>query len=250
MVSSAQYFCYVEPNRLSLVGNNAVSLVIPLASDLVSDLEMVDREKLIAFVGQLLQANSILPGSVTFLLAPENLFEQDLSAVAPKDVDTFVQKFTDSVPFETVASKRISVEGKLRLVAANKDIIDGIEKAFEKKGFTTSSFVPYTVIQATIPELAQSVDPGIIFSKLDSFRQYSFTEDIVKPTNFEKKTGLKGRRDMILLGVFGVLMVILVFMVLFNFVFVQKPAPVVQPTTNQNKPVVFPTQPQATQSGQ
>lgn len=242
MAATAQYFCYVETNKLSLIGNNGISLVIPLSSDLVSDLEVVDREKLIAFVGQLLQANAVPVGSVSFLLAPENLFEQDLSAVAPKDVDVFSQKFLDSVPFETVASKRISVEGKLRLVAANKDVIDGMQKAFEKKGFTAVCFVPYTVIQATVPELAQSVEPNTIFSKLESFKQYSLTEDIIRPTNFEKKTGLKGRRDMILLAVFGVLMVILVIMVLSSMVFAPPPKKITPVQVSQPaKALVFPT---------
>src|SRR5258706_4199359 len=122
------------------------------------DLEVVNREKLIAYVGQFLQANSVPAGVITFLLAPESLFEQDLSTIAPKDVDVFAQKFLDSVPFETVASKRIVVNGKLRVVAANKDVIDGLKKAFEKKGFTPIAYVPYTVIQATVPELANALD--------------------------------------------------------------------------------------------
>src|SRR4029079_17052002 len=98
MPASAQYFCYVESSRLSLFGNNGVTLAIPIAPDIMSDLELVSREKLIAYLGQVLQANAVPVGAVTFLLAPEGLFEQDLSAVQPKDVDAFVQKFTDSVP--------------------------------------------------------------------------------------------------------------------------------------------------------
>lgn len=250
MPATAQYFCYVESNRLSLFGNNGLSLAIPIAPDIMSDLELVDREKLLTYVGQFLQANAVFAGTITFLLSPEGLFEQDLSAIAPKDVDTFAQKFLDSVPFETVVSKRIVVGGKLRLVAANKDVLEGLKKAFERKGFTPVAYVPYTVVQATVPELANSLDQNIIFGKLDSFKQYSLTEEIIRPTNFEKKTGLKGRRDIVLLGVFGVLVVVLLVMVASTFTSTPKPKSIVQPTTTQTNPVIFPTQSQATPSSQ
>ncbi|HYK08693.1 MAG TPA: hypothetical protein VEW42_04310 [Candidatus Eisenbacteria bacterium] len=248
MPASAQYFCYVESNRLSLFGNNGVTLAVPIAPDVMSDLEVVSREKLIAYIGQFLQANAVPAGVITFLLAPEGLFEQDLSAVAPKDVDVFAQKFLDSIPFETVASKRITVGGKLRLVASNKDVIDGLKKAFEKKGFTPVAYVPYTVIQATVPELANALDQNVIFGKLDSFKQYSLVEDIIRPTTFEKKTGLKGRRDMMLLAVFGVLMIILVVMVLVNFVFTKPKTVVPEVGPLPTRVLVFPTS-TATPSG-
>ena len=249
MVATAQYFCYVEPSRLSLVGNNSVSLAIPLSSDLTSDLEVVDREKFIKYIEQFLQANTVPVGSVTFLLAPEQLFEQDLS-VAQKDIDILAQKFIDTVPFETIASKRISVGGKLRLVTANQDIIDVLKKAFEKKGFIVVAFVPYTIIQATVPELVQSIEPNIIFSKLDSFRQYNLIVDIIRPTTFEKKTGLKGRRDMILLGVFGVLMAVLLILVMSTYVFAPKPKIVLPPGPIPTRALVFPTQKVSSQSSQ
>lgn len=252
MTATAQYFCYVEPNKLSLIGNNGISVAIPLSVELMTDLEIVDREKLIAFIGQFLQANNVPIGAVTFLLAATNLFEQDLSAVAPKDLDVAAQKFSDSVPFESVASKRILVGDKLRLIAANRDVLDALKKAFEKKGFVAQACVPYTVIQVLVPELAQSIDPPLLFSKLDSFRQYSLvSQDIIIPTAFEKKTGLKGRRDMILISVFGVLMLFLLYLVLVTYVFVPKPQKVVPPAVvpAPTRPLVFPTQ-EATQSSQ
>lgn len=246
-----QYFCFVEANKLTLMSSVGVSLQLAFPADVVSDLEVISREKCAALLEQFLQSSAIAPGPILLLLAPHMLFEQDLSTTAPGGLDQIAQTFIDSVPFENVLSKRLMVNGKLRLVCVNKEYIDVLQRTFDKKGFTVHGVVPYTCIQVTVPELAVTINPVVIFSKFDSFRVFSLTvPGIIPPTAFEKKTGLRGQRDMLLIGVFGVLLLILFYLLLTTFVFAPSVAKKVKPriVPVKSKPLIFPTV-SATQSG-
>ncbi|HEX7042245.1 MAG TPA: hypothetical protein VF189_03255 [Patescibacteria group bacterium] len=253
MAAQLLAFAYIENNSLTFVGNNGGTFQLSIPTDVVRDLEVLDRDKLTMLVAQFLQANSLQPCPVVFLLSPNITFAQDIGQAQPQEVEVIIEKFLDTIPFENVGSKRVVIAGKTKVVGANKELYNTIKLAYEKGGFSVLAVVPFVLLQSTIPELATTVEPNAVFSKFDSLKQYNIiSQEIIRPQNQEApKKGLKGRRDMMLLGIFGMLMLVLIYMVLANTVFAPK-APVqnIPAGPLPSRALIFPTStPAASPSG-
>src|SRR5690348_5274760 len=96
-------FCYIEPNKLTFIGSTLETpIVLPFSPDLVVDLEVVNRDKLVTLVAQFVKAHQIEPATLALILAPTVTFDRDLSNIAPTSLTTEEQKFKDTVPFEAV----------------------------------------------------------------------------------------------------------------------------------------------------
>lgn len=206
---------YLEGNRAIFYGGNVVNLLsLEWPLDVIKDLEVLDKEKLSAFIQAFVQSNNIAPCSVIIVLSQAVTFEKDFPQVSSEEQDREMQKFIDFVPFEEVISRIIKLEKKLKIVAINKELYESIRDAFEKQGFSIISVVPASVLQETMPELAENLDLSMILSKADDIKQYSLLiAEEPRNTTYETKKTWKNKKTLLLFGVFGILLIILIVLI-------------------------------------
>jgi len=135
-----------------------------------------------------------------------------------------IEQFIDSVPFEETLAKTIkSPEGTL-VIVANRDPLVVIKDAFEKTGHSIESVIPATVLGKEINltngltvEVARALLP-----KLDAAKSQTMLIDEEKQNpspvgsvamGLPQKASEK-RRLFIMIGVFGVLIIIMIVLIL------------------------------------
>jgi len=209
-----QSILYIEQNRGIFYNlENPSMLQLDFPSDVVKDLDLVNKEKLYALIQAFVETYHILPTSITLVLSPNITFDKDIALDAS---ESEVQAFTDLVPFQAVVSHIFSLGEKKKIVTANKELIDTIQRGFQKVHCDITAVLPYSIIQEVIPELANNFDLSLMLSKDESLKQYSMleTQQIkqISITGLQPKQKTDSKRLFVLLGVFGILLIIMVFM--------------------------------------
>jgi hypothetical protein len=223
--------------------------------DIVHDLDVVNKELLENILKIFIDSNKIIPCNLVITLSDSVCFVQDFelpidsttsaeqNKAQPKndslarrksEMREKIEKFLEHVPFEDVASQRISIPNGARIYATNQDLFEVIKTVFEQKGFYVDAVVPGAVIgnnfsslEGITPTSANSILQALpLFKKNNMLIQQPHA--VEKPkidekdenvANIEiaeseavKKTKPKTnkKRLVLLSGVFGFLIILLV----------------------------------------
>lgn len=160
-------------------------LQFSIPKEIFSDMEIIDEDKLIAFVKDIFISNSqILTAFNGVLLLSTNLiFEKSFVSPVTPQTQQEVDGFLDHVPFQQVAT--VIVEGAdSKVIAANKNLINSFVRAFEENGSIMNFVLPAYFLGLDASSIVNlnrlSLDQTI--RKTSSLRQYSFsTYEPVKP---------------------------------------------------------------------
>ena len=117
--------------------------------DLVSNLDVVNKEKFTSLIATFIQINKVIQGSLFVILSDSIIYIKDLVGPAQKSIPNQspehkdeIQNFLENVPFEEVLAKVIKVGNVDRITAVNKDLVMTIVNAFTGKGGTIEGIVP------------------------------------------------------------------------------------------------------------
>lgn len=116
-----------------------------LTSALVRDWDIVNREALEDTLTSFIEANRLEPSPITLVLSEPACFSRDIELKDQPKVDEEAENFLDSVPFNYLISKKYRLGQGIRVIAANRELVDAILEAFESKGFTLHAVVPAAV---------------------------------------------------------------------------------------------------------
>lgn len=213
--------------------------------DIVANLEIVNREQFLALVSSFIDKSRIYPSIIFVLLEDAIVYEKDLSKVSQKaqpvavnttplssnqkimdfanrgqEFKTEIQNFLQNIPFEDILAKVIKTETITRLVAVNKDLIFSTTEPFIKKGFLIEAIVPAFLYGQTV-----NFVNGLT---LDTARFVLRKQELLKVANLltdqqettisqapyedekeKRKQSKKNLRQLILIGAFVVLLIIL-----------------------------------------
>lgn len=237
-----QAILYIEANRAFFYPGPAgamLQLAFPL--DVVSDLEVLNSQKLMALVTAFFQSQKILPSEIVFVFAQAMTFEKEFPLEEKKET---IQEFLDFIPFDDVISKIISTGKKTKAIAINGQLFTIIRQGCEKANSTVVGVVAYSQLLGLMPELSQKVNIQLMLSHFDNCRQLSLIANTPQPTapliNKQISASAKDKkRTYILLGIFGGLLIVLVIMVINTL---NAPSPKLQQTsTPQSLPTVRPS---------
>jgi hypothetical protein len=198
---------------------NILQLDVPL--DIVSDLEVIARDKLEQLIDAFFQANNLKSFELDAIIVfSQNVtFERDFTEELLKTKHEDSQKFLDIVPFENVLSKTYKIDKKTKVVALNKALYDAIYLSLERNKVRVFLVIPMVVLAETNPELSSNIDLGFVATRADSFKQYSLVDIKTKDLEGEQKNavGIKKKdvRLYVLIGIFALLFIILLVLV-FN----------------------------------
>lgn len=201
----------------------------------VRDLEIIDHDQLNQLIDSFFKQAGLSPFQMAILLSENLLFEKVFTTPQDEKGQAELELFMDNLPFEHVGSI-IFTQNESKFIATNKDLYQGISKAFEKLSCVVHAIVPAFVVNADINQMVQ-ISPSAaadIYRRAVSLRQYSFLTDqpkpIVKsadnpsheaskktdvqkdeyiPESGSKKAEKSSSRLFLLLGIFGVLLILL-----------------------------------------
>ena len=224
MIKRESCVVYIDTNKILFYtkdAKNVLQLDLPL--EVVSDLEIVNREKFEQLVDNFFQTPSFKGKEFDCVLvfSQNTTFEKELIDNNSKIESEETQKFLDMVPFEDILSNSYKINRKTKIVAVNKILYDIVRQSFEKNKVHICLVLPMTVLSATNTDLVNKIDLSYIEGKLESFRQYSIIDlnEMGLGGEVTNVIGIKKKdvRLYVLLGVFVLLLLILFVLVYTTF---------------------------------
>jgi len=198
---------------------NVLQLDFP--QDIVSDLEIVNKDKFLQLFNIFIQRNikglGISKFNVILIFSPNTTFDKDLAPIINKDIEEQEREFLGLAPFEDVLSKTYKLNKNTRVVVANNSFYEMINDIFHKNKLLISMVIPYSVLQIVHPEFSNQMDLALLLQKADSYKQYNMVdeEDYGKIKNEDKKSGKK--LNVRLISMVVVFAILLLIMTVFGY---------------------------------
>lgn len=195
----------------------------PFSTVVVNSLEIINPQEFRSQIKAFIEVNKFLPADLMIILSPDVLFEKDIQAQDPNILSQETQNFLDIIPFESISTKILPTKAGIRVIAVNKNLIDTLSSSLKELGFLIGGMVPYEVVERF--EGTYSLNKEIskfIIKQLDSLKNASFEfENERKPipqteSHTGKSTETSRLRFYVMLGVFGVLLLILIFLIIIR----------------------------------
>ena len=245
---------FLDRTGFSVFQGTLVNIVkLPFSQEIVSNLEVINRDQLFALISSFIDKNRINSSILIVLLADSVVYEKDLSKILPKpqslpannanplsnqkaidfmnreqQIKTEIQNFLQNIPFEDILAKVIKTESLMKLVAVNKDLIFSTTDPFVKKGFLIESIVPCFLYGSTVTftngltsDIARLVLRKPELLKIGNL--LTDQEKVNAPQNAyenekeeEKEKTDQSKRKYMLIAIFVVLLVILGILVIGN----------------------------------
>lgn len=193
---------------------------ITIPSNVVDHMEVLDKDGFYSIVSEWTKTRSYVSSEIICFIAGELCFETSFPDSDKLKWDTQTVHFLDSVPFEEVLSKVNTPTASRQVIACNKDLVNTLIQSFSFHGYTTSYVIPAT--QFMLESLADPVMVAQAVSKQSRLIQESFmfTKPILSTpqssvsASSDTNSGEKPKSQLpLLLGVFGVLLVILIIVI-------------------------------------
>ncbi|OGK13625.1 hypothetical protein A3C98_04440 [Candidatus Roizmanbacteria bacterium RIFCSPHIGHO2_02_FULL_37_15] len=151
---------------------------------IIHDLELVDKDQLIAKIKFFVESNKIQKAKIIFIIADAITFEKTFPITPNINKDLEIEKFLENIPFEHVSYKVIDGQKDYRVLATNKELFQAIESSFEVLGFNSLAIIPQLSLADPFrlnPSLSADMIK-FIFSHLDLLKKQSFTQEEMKPS--------------------------------------------------------------------
>ncbi|TSC88142.1 MAG: Uncharacterized protein G01um101416_165 [Microgenomates group bacterium Gr01-1014_16] len=234
-------------NRIALCSPTiAQPLELKFSDASIKDLEIVNQSELENQVKAFGSARQLHPGELIFVLTANVVFEKDLSKIPRSDRSAQIQAFLDSIPLSSISHKIFRVQNAEKLIVLNRNLHDGLKKAFEAVGFSVSAVIPGVMLgDIGVQESTTAESCRVISKKIDFIRANSFLSD---EGNFHQKETKFLKKYQLAVVVFFILAVA---GAVLAAVFTLRPAPrskptptlTPKPTTHNSQPTPLPTAP-------
>ena len=141
MALEVESLIYLEKDRLFFYnGKNVFKL--NFTPQIVRDLEVLNEDGLISLVFQFIDSIKATPSRFLIVLSESVLFVGETKERDLTKIEIGFQSFMDFVPFDKVLSKKYQIEGGIRMLATNADLINTLSDSFEQRGFVNDGVVP------------------------------------------------------------------------------------------------------------
>lgn len=206
---------FIDRNRLQFYGSrlsDILTLEIPLA--ISKDLDIVNKDGFYTLVNQWVKQNNLSGAQLFFVLSPMTYFERIINSAEESRQETEILAFYNSVPFEDLATRVLTMDGKKHAVAANREFIESIRHAFMLQGYHVVSVIPAVLLGALAAKRWLDKEMGAYVVKhIDALAAQNIVESeeqsVAAPAS-RVPTEKNNPRLMIMVGIFGVLLLALI----------------------------------------
>ncbi len=218
--SSSIVVVFIDRNRLQFYGSRLPDiLTLDIPATLSKDLDILNKDGFYTFVNQWVKQNNLGGAVLFFILSPMTYFERIITAAEESRQETDILSFYNSVPFEELATRVLTIEGKKHAIAANREFIESIRHAFMLQGYQVMSVVPAVLLGTLSAKRWLDKETGAYVVKhietLTAQNIAESDEQSIAPTVSRVPTEKNNPRLMIMVGIFGVLLLVLI-VVLFT----------------------------------
>jgi hypothetical protein len=193
-----------------------VSFQFPM--DVYSSMEIVNADACIRLINDFFVTNG-LPPLALCLIIQSPILKKDFPMVPTQQLEANIQSYLDYVPFDTVVSKRLKSEKGVQIIAANGDFIDILKTAFAQVGCSVECVTPLEGLsfmpKGGVSALTESIGAAVLKNEAQ-VKQEAFQVAVQKEADeFEvvdvlDKPMQPASQLPLLLGIFGILLVVLV----------------------------------------
>lgn len=212
---------FVDRNALFYhAKGNQPPVVLELTSDIVKDMEIVSPEKFVNALAYWMDNNKISECDLIVVVSENVYFEHAVQTLVNNDQDEKeMELFLGTVPFEQPVTRVIQDGASKRAIVLNRDYYDLLLEFLEKRYFRVLALFPASMLGI---KTFEEVKVDQLIKNLEDYRKYNFLGDFERrfvPQSFIAKNTPKDTRTLkIMLGIFGVLVIILVALVYFTFI--------------------------------
>ncbi len=216
--TKATMVVYIDRNRLQFYGDGASTiLALEIPVSIVKDLDVVNRDALYTLVNQWLHQNNLAAASLFFLLSANTYFEVPVTATTESQRETEILQFYDRVPFEELTTKIISMEDGKKAFATNKLYLDALRHAFYLQGLPVVGAIPVLLLGSLASRKWLDAEMGAyVLKHIEALKEQSVLEPVTEQqapgkVSSNTPTTKNNPRLMIMVGIFGVLLLLLIF---------------------------------------
>lgn len=241
---------FIDRNGFSIYQDTLTNIPkFNFTSDLVVNLDVINKEQFTNLIATFIQINKIVPGNLAVILSDSITYTKDLvnqnsspnSTAANidkglgaqnigKDHKEEIADFLENIPFEEVLAKVIKTDKLSRIVAVNKDLVATIIDVFVSRGSTMMGIVPAFMYgqNANFTTGLTQGNASMVINETEIFRIGNLLTDQEKmissskleselkdsPTGAKSDLDNEGKkpknlRQYILIGIFVMLLVVL-----------------------------------------
>lgn len=234
MATNGNGVIFLDRNGMLLfVSSLGRVLQFNFAPNVIRDLEVINHEMLEAQIDAFFKQSGIAPFEGTILLSSNLLFEKPISPEQTDEEKTSLEAFIENLPFEHVGSITYTND-QPRYIATNKDFYQTLIKIFKKNNCVIDLVLPASLVETDVTQMTQLTpqESSRIMRAAQSLKQFSFLINtpqkvtqtaVAKPETQSGQTvqsdsqvppppkpdGESKQRLFVLIGVFGVLLLIL-----------------------------------------
>lgn len=255
---------FIEKNLCQVYTDGAQNvLTYQYPPNIIQDLEIIQLEEFHKQLLQFLAQNNLPPTEFVLVLGNNLFFVKDVSkpvdpkATTPpakpgqpqqtvpaaqvvKNEEEEVQTFLSNVPFENVSFKVFKTNSATRILATNRDLFEAFKRVFEQQGHTITEIIPsYAFEMFKNVKLGDTLTPNsarAVLKDIDSIKQQSMLvnqmmgqpEEKLKAPEPDNPLKNPKKRMMMYGGIFSVLILVLGYLVVTQFIL--KPEPTRQAT--------------------
>ena len=212
---------FIDRNRFQFYGANFTGVeTLDVPEAYLRDLDVVNHDGLYTLVKQWIKQHSLSGVQLILVFAETSYFEKVFSSAQPAEQETEIIKFLDAVPFESAITKVYDVPNGKRPVAINKALYEAIRQGFLLQGLPTKGAIPIFTLGALGTRRALDTEMGeYVLKNIDALLRQSLIE--VQDSSAPSPQGPAGQMAApakksnlpLLLGAFGVLLIILLVVV-------------------------------------
>lgn len=199
---------------------NVASCVFP--ETIVKDIEVIDPFGLENQIKTFMTQFNIPSVEIAMILSSNIIFEKSIQSGSGELEE--INKFLESVPFETFDKIVIAEGGNKIVFAANKNLTYCIEVSFVKIGSVVSLILPYYPLASFLQTLPlDMMSAAAIIKKVNDLKSYNMKrveeahETKASNTSTTQPTPKTNKKRVyIMLGVFGVLIIVMIAMLLHH----------------------------------
>lgn len=204
----------LERDRLEYfdVSNKKV-FVFKFTEKLVSDLEIVNRNDLEIQLILFINYHKIHPCHTITILSANVTSEKDIIEGNDSFIELNVNNFLYFLPFEEVIHKTYKMTKGYRVVAVNFEFFQSFKEIFTKMGFLQYAAIPASIAGINIKNLDEA-SVNYLMAKLDFIKEQTMVAPEKSPAEKqpEQKEVFGVKRILLLVGVFGLLLLVMLFM--------------------------------------
>jgi len=215
---------FIHRNRFQLYGGNLTGIVtLEVPDSVLRDMEVIQKDGLYTLIKQWVKQYALSGSELVIVFSSATYFEKLFPAGEREQTEHDILKFFETVPYESIWTKVYSADKGKRAVACNKTFYETIHQGFSLQGVPTKAVIPSFALGALSGKIALDAELiQFILKNLDNLTKQSLldTQELGFTPASESKgptVPAKKRSNLpLLVGVFGLLIVVLVLMIVFT----------------------------------